>query len=209
MKQHASEPMTEVCHYKQEEQYESMYGNNKSNEGYPRYTAANHPFGLDYLGDEEMVESMTKETKKKEEESDDEEFQFDATNDSKVLSEKKTDSNVVVVKEEESKVASLADVAKVCKFCGKSPCLLDKVYTEMMYVGEGMADFMADNKEIRPALYCLVAKKLFGRLGYGVRKQIPHCIIAEIHDAFPAKKTSDYIGFKDSSEDDGVKDKAE
>jgi hypothetical protein len=187
-----------------------MYGNNKSNEGYPRYNAHNHPFGLDYLGDEEKVLSTAKETKEKEEESDNDEFQFDETkDDSKVMAKKKTDSNVVVAKEEEFKDATSADVAKICKFCGKSPCLLDKVYTEMMYVGEGMADFMADNKEIRHAMYCLVAKKLFGRLGYGVRKQIPHCIIAEIHDAYPAKKKSDYVGFKEIGEDDGVNDKAE
>jgi hypothetical protein len=45
-------------------------------------------------------------------------------------------------------------------------------------------------------MYTFVAKKLWGRLGRNVRKQIPHCILSEIHDAYPAGRGTAYVGFK-------------
>jgi hypothetical protein len=57
---------------------------------------------------------------------------------------------------------------KVCKYCKCFPCVVNSgLYEEIMVVAEGMEDEAANNKEIRHALYTLVAKKLFGRLGPG------------------------------------------
>lgn len=92
----------------------------------------------------------------------------------------------------------IKDVVKVCKFCECTPCLLDKVYDEMMFVAEGYEDSGFTNKEMRFEMYSFVAKKLWGRLGRGVRKALPHCILSEIHDTFPEKKSSEYVGFKES-----------
>jgi SRSO17 transposase len=66
----------------------------------------------------------------------------------------------------------------------------------------GMEDEAEDNKEIRHALYSLVAKKLFGRLGKSVMKQIPHCIVAEIHNVYPAKNKDADVGFEEACDDD-------
>jgi glutaredoxin len=102
----------------------------------------------------------------------------------------------------------LSDLVKECDYCKATPCLLSKVYKEMMYVAEEMED-EAENKEIRHAMYCFVSKKLWGRLGRGFRKRIPHCIMSEIHDAYPAKKGTTYVGFKASNDEvvsDGGRD---
>ena len=53
-----------------------------------------------------------------------------------------------------------------------------------------------DNKAIRYALYREVSNRMWGRLGKGVRKQLPKCVVGEIHDAFPTKKNETYVGFK-------------
>jgi hypothetical protein len=57
-------------------------------------------------------------------------------------------------------------------------------------------------------LYSFVAKKLWGKLGQGFCKHIPHCIVAEIHDAYPAKKGTTYVGYKDDNggDDNAVDD---
>jgi hypothetical protein len=101
--------------------------------------------------------------------------------------------------EEENKVT---DVVKECEYCKSIPCLLPYVYDEMMYLAEGMED-EAENKEIRHAMYYFVSKKLWGRLGCGFYKRIPHCIMLEIHDAYPAKKGTAYIGFKSTNDEGG------
>jgi hypothetical protein len=111
--------------------------------------------------------------------------------------------DVVAVADDKDKMAEEpTDAIKECRFCGKAPCLTHNIYAEMMWVAVGMEDEVEDNKEICHALYSLVAKKLFGRLGKDVRKQIPHCIVAEIHDAYPAKNKDGYVGLKEACDDD-------
>jgi hypothetical protein len=100
----------------------------------------------------------------------------------------------------EEEVSSVEDIVKACKHCNQSPCVINSgLYEEIMCVGEGMEEVEANNKEIRHALYRLVVKKLFGKLGPGVRKQIPQCIMSEIKDAYPAEKGTEYVGFKDAA----------
>jgi hypothetical protein len=76
----------------------------------------------------------------------------------------------------------------------------------MMFIAEGMEEEL-ENKAIRYELYRFVAKKLWGPLGKGFRKKIPHCIMAEIHDAYPAKEGTSYVGFKRSAADAGLVEK--
>jgi hypothetical protein len=42
-------------------------------------------------------------------------------------------------------------------------------------------EHLVTNKEKRYEMYAFAAKRLFGRLGRGVRKMIPHCVTSEIH----------------------------
>jgi hypothetical protein len=101
-------------------------------------------------------------------------------------------------KEEEEEVA---DVIKECRFCGKAPCVVDfKFYNEMVAEAEELYEEAGPNKHKRFALYAFAAKKLFGYLGPGVRKMIPHCVTSEIHDLFPENIPSNYVGFKEAAE---------
>jgi hypothetical protein len=195
------------------------------------YTGRNHPFGLDYEGDiafekkaaskkeDDNVDSEgefefegPKKKKKGGNEVSKNDFigskvvwlsyindSFDHEIFSAYQDSIKNQDNSDDKKDEDAK-DKVAEVVKVCEYCGASPCLVHYVYEEMMFIAEGMED-ECQYKEIRYAMYCFVAKKLWGPLRKGFRKRIPHCIIAEIHDAYPAKKGTDYVGFKDVVED--------
>jgi hypothetical protein len=39
--------------------------------------------------------------------------------------------------------------------------------------------------------------KYHGKLGGGVRKKLPTCIVSEIRDAYPKKKGEEYVGFRE------------
>jgi hypothetical protein len=66
----------------------------------------------------------------------------------------------------------------------------------------GVEEEVEDNKDICHDLHSLVAKKLSRRLGKGVRKQIPQCIVAEIHNVYPARNKDSYLEFKEACDDD-------
>ena len=91
---------------------------------------------------------------------------------------------------------------KKCRYCELAPCIMNVHYDNLMSMGcdielEQLADNgEADNKVIRFALYRDVSNKLWGPLGKGVRKELPKCVVGEIHDAFPTKRGQTYVGFK-------------
>jgi hypothetical protein len=85
--------------------------------------------------------------------------------------------------------------SKACKYCNHNPCCLDKHYDELMEIGESMEE-ESNNREIRHALYREMANRLWGRIGRGNRRELPKCVIAEIHDAYPKNKGEVYVGFK-------------
>jgi hypothetical protein len=171
----------------------------------------NHGFGMDYDEEKALEYLRASSDKKKEEESDDsgeeEEWLLPQYMDFlKAEEEKKNgmkEQDVSALTEDDHKLEAVADVVKACKFCENSPCLLNKdsFYEDMVYVAEGFEDCGLTNKQIRFELYGFASKFLFGSLGRGVRKKIPHCIIAEIHDVFPAKNVNEYVGFKEAPHD--------
>jgi hypothetical protein len=91
---------------------------------------------------------------------------------------------------------------KKCKYCEYAPCVVNEHYDDLMCMGcdielEQIAEKgEADNKAIRFALYREITHRMWGRLGKGVRKQLPKCVVGEIHDAFPTQKGQSYVGFK-------------
>lgn len=91
---------------------------------------------------------------------------------------------------------------KKCKYCEHAPCVMNANYDDLMCMGcdievEQIADKgESDNKAIRFALYCEMSNRIWGHLGKGVRKQLPKCVVGEIHDAFPAQRGQSYVGFK-------------
>jgi hypothetical protein len=95
----------------------------------------------------------------------------------------------------EALVAKKNPGPKLCEYCTQAPCCMDDYYDEMMEIGTEM-EGKHDHKEIRHAMYRHMARKLWGSLGKGVRRELPKCIIAEVHDAYPTKKGKAYVGFQ-------------
>ena len=94
------------------------------------------------------------------------------------------------------------DACGICKYCLRMPCVASSEYESMMEIGVTMEADKKPNNEIRFALYAYMSRVYFGRLGQGVRKQLPVCVVGEIHDAYPATKGTNYVGFKANKEDE-------
>jgi hypothetical protein len=92
-------------------------------------------------------------------------------------------------------VAKKQKTAKECNYCHNYPCCLGIHYDDLMEIGAAMEEDHS-NKEIRHALYREMATRLWGRIGKGNRRELPKCVVAEIHDAYPTKKGEAYVGFQ-------------
>ena len=95
------------------------------------------------------------------------------------------------------------DDSSRCVFCDLSPCILDQGLYDLLCEGgileNDNIDNNAMNKQIRYDLYRKASNFIYGTLGKGVRKQLPHCVVAEIHDFAPEEKVANYAGFKEAS----------
>ena len=104
--------------------------------------------------------------------------------------------------EEQQHLLMMEDAAKHswknhCFHCGRKPCIASTEYEAMAEIGEEMETDNKSNNEIRFALYAHMSHAYFGHLGQGVRKQLPVCIVGEIHDAYPTSAGVEYVGFKE------------
>ena len=76
-----------------------------------------------------------------------------------------------------------------CTHCGRQPCIMfTDDYCTMVAIGEEMEEDGKSNKEIRYALYAHMSKVYHGPLGKGNRKELPICVVGEIHDHYPSNK---------------------
>jgi hypothetical protein len=95
----------------------------------------------------------------------------------------------------EACIAKMKPAPKHCQYCDRAPCVMDEHYDHLMAIGTEMEEDF-DNKEIRYAMYREMSNTLWGPLGKGVRKKLPKCVVAEIHDAYPTKRGEQYVGFR-------------
>lgn len=84
-----------------------------------------------------------------------------------------------------------------CVHCRRNPCIWDQEYDTILEICESLEEEKKLHHEIRFQLYMHMTRALHGRLGKGNRKELPRCVISEIHDAYPSL---DYVGFKESSD---------
>jgi hypothetical protein len=87
----------------------------------------------------------------------------------------------------------------LCSDCGYSPCVFIQEYENITAICDEHDESGYANNQMRFKLYRYMTKVLFGYLGKGQRRQLPSCVIREIHDHFP--KSSDgkeYVGFHES-----------
>lgn len=83
-----------------------------------------------------------------------------------------------------------------CGFCNETPCVITGCYDMLCQLGDSKQSIGMSNREIRFELYREATRFLHGFLGKGNRRQLPLCVIGEIHDLYPAEKGTKYTGFK-------------
>jgi hypothetical protein len=115
---------------------------------------------------------------------------------SEAMKKKIADERSAKLKKIEACIAKLKPAPKQCKYCDRAPCIMDEHYDDLMTMGSKMEDEDFDNKQIRFAMYRDISYKMWGPLGKGVRKQLPKCVVAEVHDAYPTKRGEQYVGFR-------------
>lgn len=91
-----------------------------------------------------------------------------------------------------------------CVYCNFSPCILDQGLYDLLSEGglsndDGHDDINYINKQIRYDMYRKASHFIYGSLGKGNRKQLPHCVVAEIHDFAPEDVKENYVGFQETA----------
>jgi hypothetical protein len=84
-----------------------------------------------------------------------------------------------------------------CKFCEKSPCILEQGLYDLLAEGALLLeedDVEAPNKQIRFDMYRKAARFIWGPLSKGDRRKLPFWL--EIHDLSPEDNVNNYTGFK-------------
>jgi hypothetical protein len=83
----------------------------------------------------------------------------------------------------------IVDMCKIksCEYCERTPCIVDELSESLV---KKISDM--DNREIRRMMYREISIELWGRLGKGVRKQLPKCVVDQVHAAFPTKRGERY-----------------
>ena len=77
-----------------------------------------------------------------------------------------------------------------CVYCNSSPCILDQGLYDLLSEGgllhdDGQDDMKYIQKQIRYDMYRKASQFIYGPLGKGNRKQLPQCLVSEIHDFAP------------------------
>ena len=57
------------------------------------------------------------------------------------------------------------------------------------------------HRSIRYNVYRYMSRVCDGVLGKGVRRELPRCVVNEIHDTWPTSNASGYTGFRASGEE--------
>lgn len=87
----------------------------------------------------------------------------------------------------------------ICEYCKENPCVMEVHYDHLMEVGEFEESLQRKNKEVRFKLYREATRLLHGYLGRQVRKELPGCVVRDIHDAYPEPNSGEYVGFSETN----------
>jgi hypothetical protein len=88
-----------------------------------------------------------------------------------------------------------------CIYCNSSPCVLDQGLYNLLSEGgllqdDGQDDIKYIRKQIRHDMYRKASQFIYGPLGKGNRKQLPHCVVSEIHDFAPEDAKENFVGLQ-------------
>jgi hypothetical protein len=91
-----------------------------------------------------------------------------------------------------------------CIYCNYTPCILDQGLYDLLSEGGLLRDDDEDDikylkKQIRYDMYRKASHFIYGSLGKGNRKKLPHCVVAEIHDFAPEDDVKKYVGYQETT----------
>ena len=86
-----------------------------------------------------------------------------------------------------------------CVYCNSSPCILDQGLYDLLSEGgllhdDGQDDMKYIQKQIRYDMYRKASQFIYGPLGKGNRKQLPHCVVSVIHNFAPEDAKENAVG---------------
>jgi hypothetical protein len=92
-----------------------------------------------------------------------------------------------------------SEFSTLCLYCMRDPCAMNEneTYDILAQKSQTLSALSYTPKEIRYHLYREITAHMWGPLGKGNRKVIPHCVITEIHDLAP-DPCLEYTGFKEA-----------
>ena len=91
-----------------------------------------------------------------------------------------------------------------CPFCFRSPCIVDQEHENVVELCEPLEEAGLQPREIRYQLYRHFIDALYGRLGKRNRKELPKCVVSEIHDSYP-QCDHNYVGFREVADSETEK----
>ena len=91
-----------------------------------------------------------------------------------------------------------------CVYCNSSPCVLDQGLYDLFSEGgmlqdDGQDDIKYIKRQIRYDMYRKASQFIYGPLGKGNRKQLPHCVVSEIHDFAPEDDKENFVGLQEKA----------
>lgn len=88
----------------------------------------------------------------------------------------------------------------MCNFCFSSPYTWETYSTEVLdkcedwRTSEGPGTM--SNNECRFKCCKIFVCSIYERLGQGVRKELPQCVVSQVRNTYPNKNDTDYVDFK-------------
>ena len=93
------------------------------------------------------------------------------------------------------------DDPNLCVECNQSPCVWDQHVEDIALMTDPMMAANQTHRSIRYNVYRYMSRVCDGVLGKGVRRELPRCVVNEIHDTWPTSNGSGYTGFRASGEE--------
>jgi hypothetical protein len=90
-----------------------------------------------------------------------------------------------------------------CVHCDFCPCILEQGLYDLLSEGVSLLeddghDIHAIRRQVRYDMYRKASNFIFGRLGKGIRKKLPDCVVSEIRDFVPENDKTSYVGFREA-----------
>ena len=90
------------------------------------------------------------------------------------------------------------DDPNLCRECNQSPCIWDQHVEDVALMTDPMMAANQTHRSIRYNVYRYMSRMCEGALGRGIRRELPRCVVNEIHDSWPSSDGRGYTGFREA-----------